>query len=242
MVTRLPGLRAGLICSIDIDDPVFGSEAYRSRVEEIEDDRIVVQWPSKKGQLLTLAIGDPLSLAIPTMDALGRVDATLYLDCEVAQRIAPNADNPSPLIGVRVVSVGRQQQRSSFRLALQLSPIDCAVWERDFGQTEAEGTWKPINAQITDISAGGMGLRADQEVLEGSRMRLRFPYPTGVGECATDARVQAAQPLITGETTRYRLGLAFDNMMPAKRERVQRSIHRYQVEQRRRERGRVTAG
>ncbi len=238
MVTNLPGLRAGLRCTVELEDPERGVETYPSRVEDYQDERLVIMWPSRRGLLLPLHVGDFISLTVPTADAQGRIAATLYLDGEVTERIIPSEANPVGMLVVRVVAVGRQQQRGHYRLYVTLLPIDCVVWDRPFGRSESEATWRPIKAMITDVSAGGVGLVSDQEVLEGARLHLRFPYPMAEGVLSTDLRVRLSQPLTSGDQTRFKLGAEFETLTEAQRERLARCIHRYQLEQRRRERER----
>src|SRR5581483_6665852 len=212
-----------------------GVETYPSRVEDYQDDRLVIMWPSRRGLLLPLHVGDFISLTVPTVDAQGRAAATLYLDGELTERVIPSEAQPVGLLVVRIAAVGRQQQRGHYRLYITLAPIDCVVWERPFGRSESEATWRPIKALITDVSAGGVGLLSDQEVLEGARLHLRFPYPRAEGTLSTDVRVRLSQPLTSGEQARFKLGTEFETLTQAQRERLARCIHRYQLEQRRRE-------
>ncbi|MBI3969687.1 MAG: PilZ domain-containing protein [Chloroflexi bacterium] len=233
MVTRLPGMRVGLAVNIDVTEPPNEPETLRSRVEDLRDDQIIIIWPTKRGQLMPFPIGGILSLNIPTLDADGRVSATLYLDCEVIQRFPPTRDEPIATLALRVVAVGRQQQRKNFRLAISMELIDCAFWDRPFGMPENMGRWEPINASIIDIGGGGVGLNADADVPEGTRLRVRFAYPLGVGEFASDALVRGTNPLGTGR--RHRLAVAFTGVAPERRERLTRCIHRFQLEQARRD-------
>jgi c-di-GMP-binding flagellar brake protein YcgR len=208
--------------------------SYASRVEDFDAERILVQTPSKKGQNVVLALNEPVAMSVRTADG-----ATLYLDTEVMARIPPSADNPVPLLALRVLSVGRQQQRGHFRLNISMIPIDVALWERSLG--EADGAWKPISAAITDLSGGGVGLSCDHEVAEGSRLRVRFPYPMGEGDFVADARVRKALGFGGSAGGRkFRVGTEFEELDRMRRERLTRCIFRYQIEQRRREKERIS--
>lgn len=238
MVANLPGLRAGVACTLELGDDDLGSEVFHTRVEDFRQDQLYLTWPSKKGQNVMIALGDPASLTISTQDSRGRQAATLYLDGEVVDRLPATSDNPVPMIVIKVLAVGRQEQRGHYRLFVSLQPIDVAIWDREFGRTDEEGFWRPINAVITDVSGGGIGLTADEEMTEGARLRIRIPYPMGVSEFIADARVVKALAISAGEKTRYKIGSQFEAMSDQRRERLTRAIHRYQVEQRRRETGR----
>ena len=233
MVANLPGLRAGLPCDIDIDDAEVGDVVtYPSRVEDFDAQRILVQTPSKKGQNVVVPLDEPVSLSVRTSDG-----ATLYLDTQVVGRVPPSADNPVPMLALRVLSVGRQQQRGHFRLNISLIPVDVAMWEREFGQTGDQGAWRPINATVTDLSGGGVGLAAEHNVPEGALLRVRFPFPMGEGDFVADARVRKV--INSGARGKTKLGTEFENLDRLRRERLTKCIFRYQIEQRRREKERA---
>jgi c-di-GMP-binding flagellar brake protein YcgR len=235
VVATLPGLRVGLNCTLELDeDDVAEGEGYKSRVEDFQGDTVAVAWPTKRGQNVNVAIGDLAYITVPTYDSRGQALPTLYLDGEIVGRSPGTAENVA-MLTIRVLAVGRQQQRAHFRLYVTFQPIDCVIWHRDFGQAEAEGYWKPISAMVTDLSGGGVGLQSDDEVTEGTRVRLRFPYPMGSGDCLIEARVAKIFTSTQGGRTRYKVGTQFEQMDRTQREKLMRCIHRYQVEQRRRE-------
>jgi c-di-GMP-binding flagellar brake protein YcgR len=187
-----------------------------------------------------VGIGGMAYLTVQTFDSRGQAAPTLYLDGEIIARTPGTVESVATLT-IRVLAVGRQQQRAHFRLKLdrKLQPLDCAVWYRGFGASEAEGSWKPINATVTDLSGGGVGLESDEEVAAGSRVRLKFPYPMGSGNFLIEARVAKCIPNTAGGRTRYIVGTQFEQIERTQRERLMRCIHRYQIEQRRRERPRT---
>jgi hypothetical protein len=234
MVATLPGLRVGLNCTLELDDPAAAGEELKTRIEDMQGDELVVAWPSMRGQNAQVSIGDLVYLTVPT-PATG---AILYLDGEIATR-STGGGGALPTLSVRVLAVGRRENRQHYRLRVSLQPTDCAVWHREFGRTEAEGYWRPIDAIITDISGGGIGLLSEGQVPEGARMRIRMPYPASIGELVADARVAKCIPSAATTSTRYMVGTQFEQLDHVQRERLLRCIHRYQVEQRRRENARV---
>jgi c-di-GMP-binding flagellar brake protein YcgR len=232
MVASLPGLRAGAQCSIEIEDRQIGDvERFSSRIEDLEEDRLYVDWPMKRGQLIDVATGTHVQVSVPT-----QTGATLFLDCEVARRVAETASNPIAMLAVRVLAVGRQEQRGHFRLNVAIQPVDCSIWERDLGSGGEDGAWRPVVASIIDISGGGVGLSIGHEVTEGMKLRLRFPYPMGDGDFVGDVRVRSVIHLSGAERTQYKVGTAFeDGVDRTRRERLARCIHRVQLEQKRRD-------
>ncbi len=240
MVATLPGLRVGLNCTLELDtEEAAEGEELKSRIEDLHDDQVLIAWPTRRGQNVAAQVGDLVFLTVPTFDSRGQALPTLYLDGEVLARSPGSAEGVATLT-VRVLAVGRQQQRSHFRLYLTLQPIDCAVWERDFGASESEGYWRPIGATVTDMSGGGFGLQSEDNVSEGSRVRLRVPYPYGSGDFIVDARVAKVFTATAAGRTRYKVGTSFEQMDRVQRERLMRCIHRFQIEQRRRENSRAT--
>ena len=231
MVANLPGLKPGAHCNVDVEDRELGEiQSYPSRIEDLEEDRLFVDWPSKKGQLLELPTGDHVNVSVPT-----QTGATLFLDTEIVRRVPATAGNPIAMLVLRVLAVGRQQQRGHFRLPIMVEPIDCAIWHRDMGAPADDGVWRPIQATITDLSGGGVGLSSLQELADGARLRIRFPFPMGEGDFAGNVVVRSVIPLTGGEHTRFKIGTAFeDDVDRMRRERLARSIHRVQIEQKRR--------
>jgi c-di-GMP-binding flagellar brake protein YcgR len=234
MVANLPGVRVGLSCTLSVRDQERGEvETYSSRVEDLDEGRLLVAWPTRRGVPVPVETGEPVTLRMVT----GPGD-TLFLNCEVVERIPESAGNPIAMLALRAVAVG-QQQREHFRLAISIQPIDCVLWERPFGAAEGEGNWRPIHATITDISASGVGLIVHDTIERGARLRVRFPYPMGEGEFTGDAVVRFAAPLTGSGGQHYKVGAAFEGVEAARRERLARCIHRFQIEERRRGRGRA---
>ncbi|HEU5317868.1 MAG TPA: PilZ domain-containing protein [Chloroflexota bacterium] len=239
MVATLPGIKVGLNCTVELDtDEAVEGEGFKSRIEDIRDDTVVIGWPTRRGMNVSVAVGDMAYLTVPTFDSRGQAAPTMYLDGEIVQR-TPGGLQTMATLQIRVLAVGRQQQRAHFRLYIKLQPLECAMWHRGFGASEAEGAWRPVAATVTDLSGGGVGLESETEIPEGSRLRLRFPYPMGSGCFLTETRVAKCIPSTAGSRTKYKIGTQFEQIDKQLRERLQRCIHRFQIEQRRRERPRI---
>jgi c-di-GMP-binding flagellar brake protein YcgR len=157
------------------------------------------------------------------------------------RRVPPSSGNPIAMLVLRVTAVGRQEQRRGhFRLNLIIQPLDCSVWEHDASAAEGDGLWKPVNATINDISAGGVGLSSLQEIPNDTKVHLRFPYPMGEGDFVGDVRVKSVIPQTDAGLVHYKIGTVFEEGIErAKLERLARCIHRVQLEQKRREQSRA---
>ena len=228
MVASLPGVRIGATCEIAIES-ADGYGEYKSRIEDFQEDRMTVAMPTHRGAFVIPAIGDPIEVIVPTPGG-----GTLFLESEVVQR----QSQPLPLLVVRVLSVGQRQSRGYFRIYLTLRPTECALWDLSDG---CEGAfWRPVRAIIQDMSGGGVGLLADEEMPVGSRVRIRFPLPYGGGECigigeAKMCRVQAppSGSGVRARSGRWIVGLQMDEITRRTRERLIKAVHRHQAEERR---------
>jgi c-di-GMP-binding flagellar brake protein YcgR len=228
MVASLPGIRIGATCEIAIES-ADGYGEYKSRIEDFQEDRLTLAMPTHRGAFVIPSIGDPIEVIVPTPGG-----GTLFLESEVLQR----QSQPLPLVVVRVVAVGQRQSRGYFRIYLSLRPTECALWDISEGRDEAY--WRPVRALIQDMSGGGIGLLADEEMPVGSRVRVRFPLPYGGGECvgigeAKMCRVQAP-PRGSGPRARagkWIVGLQMDEITRRTRERLIKAVHRHQAEERR---------
>jgi c-di-GMP-binding flagellar brake protein YcgR len=228
MVASLPGIRIGATCEVAIES-ADGYGEYKSRIEDFQEDRLTVAMPTHRGAFVIPSIGDPIEVIVPTPGG-----GTLFLESEVIQR----QSQPLPLLVVRVLSVGQRQSRGYFRIYLTLRPTECALWDISDGRDDAY--WRPVRAVIQDMSGGGIGLLADEEMPVGSRVRVRFPLPYGGGECigigeSKMCRVQAP-PSGTGARARagrWIVGLQMDEITRRTRERLIKAVHRHQAEERR---------
>jgi c-di-GMP-binding flagellar brake protein YcgR len=229
MVASLPGVRIGATCEIAIES-ADGYGEYKSRIEDFQEDRITVAMPTHRGSFVIPAIGDPIEVIVPTPGG-----GQLFLESEVTQR----QTDPLPMLVLRVLSVGQRQSRGYYRIMnLTVRPTECAVWDISGGRDDA--FWKPVRAIVQDMSGGGVGLLADEEMPVGSRTRIRFPLPFGGGECLGIGEVKMCRPHGTRGAAaarrgheRWIVGLLMDEITRRTRERLIKAVHRYQAEERR---------
>ena len=223
MVANLPGVRIGANCEIAIESP-DGYGEYKSRIEDLEADRLTLAMPTQRGAYVIPSNGDPLQVILPTAGG-----GTLFLDGEVLGR----QSQPIPMIVIRVLAVGQQQSRGFFRINVVVHPTECAVWDHSDGPDEA--FWRPVRAIVQDMSGGGVGMLGDESIPTGSRMRIRFPLPFGGGECNGTGELKMCRPHrgSTAKQARWILGLQMDQIARRERERLIKAVHRFQAEERR---------
>jgi c-di-GMP-binding flagellar brake protein YcgR len=222
MVADLPGVRIGANCEIAIESP-DGYGEYKSRIEDMDGDRLTLAMPSLRGAYVIPSMDDLLQVILPTSGG-----GSLFMEGEVVGR----QTQPYPMIVMRVLGVGQQQSRGFFRVNVVLRPTDCAVWDRTGGTDEA--FWRPVRASVQDMSGGGIGMLADEDIPQGTRMRVRFPLPYGGGECIGTGEVKMCRPHRgSSRSPRWILGLQLDQMARRERERLIKGVHRFQAEERR---------
>jgi c-di-GMP-binding flagellar brake protein YcgR len=224
MVAALPGVRIGQNCEVAVEG-ADGYGEYKTYIEDLRDDRLVVAMPTSRGQYVNPSTGTRLELRVPTPGG-----GTLYLDCELVAR----QTSPVPMLVLRVIAVGQQQSRGYFRIPVVVRPFDCAVWDHAGGPEFAH--WRPVRVAIQDLSGGGAGLLADEQLPEGARVRLRFPVPFGGGECAATGQVKMSRRHGVSQATReprWIAGVQFDEITRQAREGIVKAVHRIQAEERR---------
>jgi c-di-GMP-binding flagellar brake protein YcgR len=223
MVASLPGVRIGANCEIAIES-ADGYGEYKSRIEDLEEDRLTLAMPTHRGSFVVPRTDDPLQVIVPTPGG-----GTLFLECEVLGR----QNQPIPLVMVRVLAVGQQQSRGFFRINVTVRPTECAVW--DIGSGPEDSFWRPVRAIVQDMSGGGIGMLADEAVPVGARMRLRVPLPYGGGECVGTGEIKMCRPHrgSSARNPRWIVGVQLDQIARRERERLIKGVHRYQAEERR---------
>lgn len=71
-----------------------------------------------------------------------------------------------------------------------------------------------IEAMLTDIGDGGLGLRTSLMLPRGVTVRVRVPHPTEAGTWLLDAEARLQRVAMKGREPSYLLGMAFVNQAP----------------------------
>ena len=229
MVERLApyGVKVGAAVEVGVESP-DGYREYKTRIEEIERDRLTLQMPTYRGALVQVSIGE----IVQVMIASTQDQATMFLNSEVVarQRVPPGLW----MLVVRVHEVGRQQSRGYFRVFVSSKALECSVWDASRGRQEAY--WKPLNATIQDISGGGIGLVSQDPIEEGARVRVHFVLPYGGGLCRATGEVKVVRSL-GNDSQRVEpplgVGIEFQEIPRSSRERLIKAAHRFQAEEQR---------
>ena len=181
----------------------IGNEAvdwYPSRVEDLADETLSVAWPmDRQRALILVAPGEPIQVT-----ASARDDAAYSARATI---VRTHRD------GVPVLTISlagpwqRAQRRGDVRIPVAIRPR-LAVLQRD-------GKLKQLRCGITNLSAGGVQLKSQDELRLGDQVELAFELlgvPEEVHVTSTIRRVQRFQR--DGNAVLWEAGCAFNDLAP----------------------------
>jgi len=116
--TTIPSLRVGQVCDVTIEAAEGGGQ-YKSRIEDVDGDKLQLAMPTQRGQLVVPAMGRMVQITAETSAA-----SSVFIQAEVTGR----QNQPFPVFTVKILSVTQQQPRSYFRADVSLWPAECSVW------------------------------------------------------------------------------------------------------------------
>jgi c-di-GMP-binding flagellar brake protein YcgR len=151
-----------------------------SRLEDRDEagQRLIVAWPTdQQRRLLQVKVGDTLELAASAQDALYSAHVRV---------IRGDHDGVPLLITEPIGDWQRTQRRHAVRLPVAIRPHRARRLLDD-------GTERPVNVAITNISAGGLQLRSEDELRHGDRIAVTFSLMDVPGELTVVARVCRVQ-------------------------------------------------
>jgi c-di-GMP-binding flagellar brake protein YcgR len=209
------GLEIGL--RLQIKAAHSENDWYSSRVEDLTEETVTIGVPIKAGVLVPLPPGSQIDCQFPKDDAFYSFRST----------IMQRRHQPLPvLILRRPVEVQRFQRRKLFRLPVVL-PVSFAVEGREGGQ---KGT-------TLDLSGGGVGLVAGEQLAVGTGLEVRLSLPDGYHLVAKGRVVKSVEGQADKGQKRYVHGVEFEDLPLPVQERVVSFIFNAQRERRRREIG-----
>ena len=235
MVQIPPSIRVGSSCNIEIQTP-DGARDYKSRVEDIEANQLLVATPSERGQDVDIATGSFVTLGV--VNAAG---AMMFVEGEVVGRRA----QPLSMLVLRPVSIETNQQRLFHRVQVRIEPDGFWHWvgAGDPAPTAKPRTlsqdpnWQKVAGTVVDLSGGGAGLLSPTELPRESWVFIRFPLPVSKEQMDARGRIMIARPRPQGDLVQYFLGMKFEGLDKAAQERIVRANHQHQIEERRKARG-----
>ena len=176
---------------------------FPSRIEDEDGSglRLTVAWPTDRGRLVYVRLGQTIELAASTQgDAL--------YSTRVKISAARNAG--LPLLDLEVLGDWqRLQRRGAVRVRVAIRP---RLAERVTGAGR-----KPLRAGISNISATGVQVRCQDELRVGDRVALAFQLGEGSKELALEAEVRRVEIL---EPRVWQAGCYFVNIEAGQSEQI----------------------
>jgi len=179
-----------------------------SRLEDLDTSgqRLTVAWPTDpERRLLPIRPGHALHMATSTShDA--RYSALVVVE-DVTRE-------PVPLITLRVNGPWkRTQRRDAVRVGLVIRP-------RVAASIDTNDVHKKLRLAVTNISAGGVQVRTQDELRPGDRIELAFELPGVDKELQVEARVRRVYRIERDGQTVWDAGCQFEGVSAGLAQRV----------------------
>jgi c-di-GMP-binding flagellar brake protein YcgR len=167
---------------------------YASRLEDLTSEQLSVAWPiDRERRLVPVQPGQHLQVATTTPDALYSARGVV----EATQR------EPLPMLSVRLEGPWqRAQRRGNVRASVAIKP-------RLAMRLLADGTQQPLRLGLTNISAGGVQVRSQDELHHGDVLLVAFELMGVPGELEVKLRVQRVERSDRGSLPIWDAGCAF---------------------------------
>ncbi|HEU5315971.1 MAG TPA: PilZ domain-containing protein [Chloroflexota bacterium] len=236
---ELRGVRIGAAAMLEVET-AEGPREYRTRVEDVEGNLVHVGMPTERGAVVVIPLREEV-----TIHVAGASAATLSVRGEVAAR----RTTPFPALVIRATGIEANQQRSFHRVRLQIQPEGAWIWTGPVSPPaqggvrpgETDPNWQRIPATICDLSGGGLGLRAEGPLENGTPVWLRFALPVIEESLSARGQVVSCRALDsvvrTGAAGAHHVGVRFEDLSRVDQERLVRALTRVQLEERRKARG-----
>jgi c-di-GMP-binding flagellar brake protein YcgR len=174
-------------------DVRFAGHWLPTRLEDVDGSRLHLAWPTDhERRQIPVKPGDILQVAISAEDALYSVGA----------RLETVRHDGLPLLTLSVErGWERSQRRGAVRVGVAIKPRIAARLDGD--------TRQPLRAGITNLSAGGVQLRSQDELKPGDVVELAFNVLDVNEEIDTHAIVRRVQQHEHGSVHVWEAGCEF---------------------------------
>jgi c-di-GMP-binding flagellar brake protein YcgR len=199
-----PPLTVGKRVEVGISLPGQDTRWLPSRIEDEDGTgvRLTVAWPTDRGRLVYIRLGDTMELA-----------ASLPGDALYSTRVKIAAARQAnvPLLELEVEGEWeRLQRRHAVRGNVAIKP-------RAAARLTGAGR-KPVRVAISNVSATGIQIHSRDELRVGDRLTLCFDLTNGAPELEAQAEVRRVEILEDGRV--WRAGCQFVEIQPAQAEHI----------------------
>jgi len=188
------------------------AHGYSSRVEDLDDAKICIAWPTENGLRVSVRAGEEVFLSFT------REDASYGLRAKVEKTIA----EPVPLVVVEPIgSVTRTQRREFVRVRTSI-PVEMIGVPNPSQETTVVLL---IKTRTLDLSGGGFAVYYKDAVPSGTVFETKFSLPGTPEEFHVHAKLVRCERREDAQRNRiHRLGLMFLDMPESTRSRIVRFV------------------
>jgi len=183
---------------LEIHDGEYAGR-YESRIEDKDDQTLMVIRPPANGGCICLRAGTPLSIGFAGEDA--------FYSFETA--VLANREDPLPTMVVGKPAVIYRIQRRKYprrlaRIPAELTPIERGGHDTGSGQT--------VQVHTEDIGAGGLKVTTESELPNGAEVEIRAVDAPGITPFFGMGKITRARRAATNSHARWEYGIQFTKM------------------------------
>ena len=199
-----------------IDDP--NSLSYRSRVEDVVEDQMIISWPTSNGVLVPIHLDHHLSLSFVREDAA-------YIFLGVVQ---DRKKEPFPILTVHVLGLPeRVQRRQFFRMKVPVGIEIKGVMSLP-NNPQADLF---LETQTYDLSGSGLAIRSETPIPVDTEVEAKLTL-NDLPPLKLRAKVVSSEFFATRHNTQVsHIGFCFIDVKEGQRMRIIRYLFRMQVQQ-----------
>ena len=191
---------------------------YRSRVEDIVEEKLLVAWPSDGGIRMPVHLDQMLGFSLVR-------DSNAYFFNGMVDGVV---ENPLPLVTVIISSaIQRVQRRQDFR-------VKCLIPVEIIGVLPtSSNAFRPVTLRLkthaTDLSASGVSISSEVAIPTNIMPEIRISLQDGRPLIKTSCRVThcCATP---GNPSTYHSGIQFLDINEKDKARIVRFVYRTQLQ------------
>lgn len=198
----LEKLKINQIIDIEVEEGNEHAGNYRTRIEDINEDSIVIAMPIVQGNLVPLRPDTPV--IIWYWDSI----ATFAFYCQVKARFF----EPLPMVFLsRPFSIKKIQRREHVRV-----PTSLKIEYSFVNKSNLDGVYH--STFLRDLSGGGAQFITNKSLSKGTELKVKIYLPSEVIEC--QAKVRWSKEEIIDNQSRFFVGVQFINISERDREEI----------------------
>jgi c-di-GMP-binding flagellar brake protein YcgR len=199
-----PPLTFGKRVEVGINQPGHDTHWLASRIEDEDGSgaRLSIAWPTDRGKLVYVRLGETIQLAASLPD-----DALYSTRVKIAAARQVNI----PLLDLEIQGDWKRlQRREAVRVSVSIGPR--------VSEKVTPVTRKPLRATISNISATGIQVQTRHQLCVGDRVALVFQLNEGGRELSLEADVRRIETLDQGRV--LQAGCQFVDVHPGQAEQI----------------------